>query len=95
MEAMNHPRFRALPWNALHSRFRLAFAMDLLTQEAGASAALRPQAEPGDEFQMMFNRRARLLPSWGRNGSAGASPSQATIVGKANPFRDESSLCFN
>ena len=49
----------ALPWNALHSRLRLAFAMDLLTQEAGASEASRPQAEPGHEnFRLLAAKTA-------------------------------------
>ena len=56
----------ALPWNALLSRLRLAFVMVLLTQEAGASAALRPQAEPGDEIQFArpnaWPGRLPLLP---------------------------------
>jgi hypothetical protein len=44
-----YSRSKAPPWNALPWRLRLASGIHLQPQEAGASGALRPQAEPGDE----------------------------------------------
>ncbi len=60
------PSFQGSALERSALRLRLAFVMVLLTQEAGASAALRPQAEPGDEMRCnrpnAWPERLPLLP---------------------------------